>query len=213
VNELTPLVFVVDDDVAILRSLRRLLVSLGHVVETFSSPVEFLDRAAPEGPACAIIDLSMPQMNGLEVQEEISRRKWPCSVIVLTGHGDIPDSVRALKSGAVDFLTKPVDDEMLANAIAVALRQQEQMLELRVQNEQLKNRFATLTEREQQVMKLVVAGYINKQIAYELGISEKTVKAHRAKVMQKTGTRSLAALVHLNIELCRSDGGVPDAPD
>lgn len=199
--EFSELVFVVDNDEEVLRSLDRLLRSSGFDCETYSSPLEFLGRDEPECPACAILDLSMPQKNGLEVQQEIAHRELPCGVVILTGHGDVPASVRAMKLGAIDFLTKPVDEEDLVRAVREALDRQRQVFELRAHYDGLRDRFAPLTERENQVMEMVVAGHLNKQIAYHLGISEKTVKAHRAKVMQKTGTKSLAKLVQLHTEL------------
>ena len=199
-----PLVFVVDDDSAVLKSLRRLLVASGFAVEGFASPLQFLDREPPDRPACVVLDLSMPEMDGLAVYEAILRRGWLCGVVILTGHGDIPSSVRAMKLGAVDFLTKPVDDEVLLTAIHDALARQEQVFELRAQHEGLKSRFEPLTARESEVMEMVVNGRLNKQIAYELDISEKTVKVHRAKVMQKTGAKSLASLVQLYFELQQS---------
>ena len=196
-----PLVFVVDDDAAILKSLRRLLGASGFAVETFSSPLQFLDREPPDQPSCVVLDLSMPDMDGLAVHKAIVDRNWPCGVVILTGHGDIPASVRAMKLGAVDFLTKPVDEDILVTALREALARQEQAFELRSQYEDIKSRFEPLTARENEVMEMVVNGLLNKQIAHELGISEKTVKAHRAKVMQKTGARSLAGLVHLYFDL------------
>ena len=192
------LVFVVDDDPKVLKSLGRLLRSCGFEVETFSSPLTFLERGAPDRPACAVLDLSMPDMSGLETQEALAREEWACGVVILTGQGDIPATVRAMKLGAVDFLTKPVDEEDLIKAIGEALDRQKQVYELRAQYEDLRDRFAPLTPREREVMEFVVAGYLNKQIAYKLDISEKTVKAHRAKVMQKTGAKSLAKLVQLH---------------
>ena len=187
-----PLVFVVDDDSAVLKSLRRLLVASGFAVEGFASPLQFLDREPPDRPACVVLDLSMPEMDGLAVYEAILRRGWLLGV------------VRAMKLGAVDFLTKPVDDEVLLTAIHDALARQEQVFELRAQHEGLKSRFEPLTARESEVMEMVVNGRLNKQIAYELDISEKTVKVHRAKVMQKTGAKSLASLVQLYFELQQS---------
>ncbi len=204
-----PLVFVVDDDEAVLKGLRRVLASAGLYAETYSSPRDFLDRDIPDRPCCAILDLSMPDMDGLAVHETIVQLEWPCGVVILTGHGDVPSSVRAMKLGAIDFLTKPVDADELVKAVQEALDRQEQVFELRSQYEELKSRFEPLTARESQVMEMVVDGYLNKQIAHELGISEKTVKAHRAKVMQKTGARSLASLVQLYLELRQSDDQRP----
>lgn len=196
-----PLVFIVDDDPAVLKSLSRLLGASGFVIETFASPLQFIGREPPDRPACAILDLSMPDMDGLAVQRAIVEGGWPCGVVFLTGRGDIPSSVQAMKLGAVDFLAKPVDADILIQALNEALVRQEQAFELRSQHEDLKGRFEPLTAREREVMEMVVNGSLNKQIAHELGISEKTVKAHRAKVMQKTGANSLASLVHLYFEL------------
>ena len=205
-------VFIVDDDEAVLKSLKRLLVSSGFDVETFTSPLTFLDSATPKLPSCVILDLSMPELDGLSVHRAIIDGEWPCGVVILTGHGDIPTSVQAMKLGAVDFLTKPVDEDDLLTAVDKTLAQQEQVFELRAHYEDLKNRFEPLTARESEVMKLVVKGSLNKQIAHELEISEKTVKAHRAKVMQKTGARSLASLVRLYFELEQSNGTDRDQP-
>ena len=199
------LLFFVDDDPEVLKSLGRLMRSTGFNVETYSSPTEFLQREAPRRPSCAVLDLSMPDMSGLEVQEALADKEWLCGVIILTGQGDIPASVRAMKMGAVDFLTKPVDEDDLLNAIREALERQEQVFELRAHHEDLRDRFAPLTGREREVMELVVAGLLNKQIAFELDISEKTVKAHRAKVMQKTGAKSLAKLVQLHNDLKQAE--------
>ena len=198
-------VFVVDDDEGVLKSLKRLLGASGFAVETFASPLGFLDAPMPDGPSCAVLDLSMPDMDGLAVHKALIDADWPCSVVILTGHGDIPSSVTAMKLGAVDFLTKPVDEAELIRAVNEALTRQEQVFEMHAHLEDLKSRFEPLTDRESEVMEMVVNGRLNKQIAHELGISEKTVKAHRAKVMQKTGARSLASLVRLYFELQESN--------
>lgn len=207
-----PLVCIVDDDEAVLKSLKRLLGAAGFNVETFASPLLFLDRAPPECPACVVLDLSMPDMDGLAVHRAIVERDWHCGVVILTGHGDIPSSVEAMKLGAIDFLTKPVDDADLISAIEEAVARQTQAFELHAQHEGLKERFEPLTAREREVMELVVNGRLNKQIAHALDISEKTVKAHRAKVMQKTGARSLASLVQLWFELQQSNGKDQNPP-
>lgn len=206
-------VFIVDDDEAVLKSLRRLLTASGLDVKTFTSPVEFLDVASPDGPTCVVLDLSMPELDGLAVYKAIIERDWPCGVIILTGHGDIPTSVEAMKLGAVDFLTKPVDEDDLITAVREAVVRQKQIFEIHTQHEDLKGRFEPLTAREREVMELVVSGRLNKQIAHDLEISEKTVKAHRAKVMQKTGAKSLAGLVQLWFELQQSGDkeGIPPA--
>jgi FixJ family two-component response regulator len=197
-------IFVVDDDEGVLKSLKRLLKASGFAVETFTSPLRFLERPSPEGPSCVVLDLSMPDMDGMSVHRAIVERDWPCGVVILTGHGDIPSSVESMKLGAIDFLTKPVDEDDLVRAVQEALARQEQAVELNAHYEDLKSRFEPLTARENEVMERIVNGRLNKQIAHELGISEKTVKAHRAKVMQKTGARSLAGLVQLYFELRQS---------
>ncbi len=183
-------VFVVDDDRSVRRSLRRLLTNAGYKVEEFASAEEFLNRADGAEPACAVLDLAMPGMNGLALQQELVRTKLPLGLVFLSGHGDIPASVAAMKQGAVDFLTKPVDEQVLLRAIEsafVGARGQVALIKW----------LSSLTPREMQVMQHVIKGALNKQIAAELGIAEKTVKAHRAQVMKKTGAGSLANLVRL----------------
>ena len=205
-TDAAPLVFLVDDEEAILKGLGRLLRAEGFEIEAYSSPLEFLQRSPPDRPCCVVLDLSMPQMDGLAVHEAIVGRDWPCGVIFLTGTGDIPSTVKAMKLGAFDFLTKPVDAEDLVRALRDALERQAQSFELHEHYDDLKSRFEPLTPRESEVMELVVNGRLNKQIASELDISEKTVKAHRAKVMQKTGVRSLASLVQMYFEMQQANG-------
>jgi FixJ family two-component response regulator len=183
-------VIIVDDDDSVRRSLRRLLTGIGYEVEEFGSAEEFLDYSGSAEPACAVLDLAMPGMDGLALQRELVRIKLPLGLVFLSGHGDIPASVAAIKHGAVDFLTKPVDETVLLSAIETALESAQAQAGL-------SNRFASLSPRELQVMHHVVSGMLNKQIAVELGISEKTVKVHRAHLMQKTGVRSLAELVQI----------------
>ena len=183
-------VIVVDDDESVRRSLRRLLTNAGYEVEEFSSAEEFLDRASDVEPACALLDLAMPGMDGLALQQELVSNKLPLGLVFLSGHGDIPASVAAMKQGAVDFLTKPVDEKVLLRAIETALVGARDQVAL-------SNRLSSLSPRETQVMHGVVNGVLNKQIAAELSIAEKTVKVHRARVMEKTGVRSLAELVQL----------------
>lgn len=183
-------VIVVDDDESVRRGLRRLLVNSGYEVEEFASAEEFLDRANCVEPACALLDLAMPGMDGLALQRKLVSNKLPLGLVFLSGHGDIPASVAAMKRGAVDFLTKPADEKDLLRAIETALvgaRDQAAM----------SNRLSSLSPRETQVMHRIINGALNKQIAAELGIAEKTVKAHRGQVMKKTGVRSLAELVQL----------------
>jgi FixJ family two-component response regulator len=186
-------VIVVDDDESVRRSLRRLLTNTGYEVEEFASAEEFLARANGVEPACAVLDLAMPGMDGLALQQELVSNKLPLGLVFLSGHGDIPASVAAMKQGAVDFLTKPVDEKVLLRAIETALVGAREQVAL-------SNRFSSLSPREMQVMHRIVNGALNKQIAAELGIAEKTVKVHRARVMEKTGVRSLAELVQLCIK-------------
>jgi FixJ family two-component response regulator len=183
-------VIVVDDDASVRRSLRRLLTGAGYEVEVFASAEEFLDRANGEEPACAVLDLAMPGMDGLALQRELVNNKLPLGLVFLSGHGDIPASVAAMKQGAVDFLTKPVDENAFLPAVERALAGARNQVAL-------SSRFSSLSPRELQVMHRVVKGMLNKQIASQLGIAEKTVKVHRAHLMEKTGVRSLAQLVQL----------------
>jgi FixJ family two-component response regulator len=198
-NSDTGHVFLVDDDESVRRSLERLLRSAGHTVDTFASANDFLDHDSPNTPACAILDLAMPGMDGLELQRCLCAEDLPVGVIFLTGHGDIPTSVQAMKQGAVDFLTKPVDEADLLLAIDTVLREQRQLQENQTKLAKLHERFTSLSPRERQVMELIVTGLLNKQAAAKLGIREKTVKAHRAQVMKKTGARTIAELVQLYI--------------
>lgn len=194
-TKVPPMVFVVDDDAAVRVGLERLLRSAGYQAYTFPSAAAFLDTAPTGGEACLILDLKMPGINGLELQDALAGRDWAIPIVFLTSTGDIPATVRAMKHGAVDFLTKPVEDSVLFGAIETALaratvnhRQQEELSVLRA-------RFDTLTPREKEVMQLVVVGLLNKQIAGELGAAEKTIKVHRARVMQKMQVQSVAELV------------------
>lgn len=190
-------VFVVDDDESVGRALGRLLRGAGYAVEVYTSAEAFIDCSQPNGPACAIVDLAMPGMDGLELQARLVDENREIGVVFLTGHGDIPASVRAMKQGAVDFLIKPVDEICLLKAIEVALTRQEQIIASRMQSAALRQRFDSLSGRECEVLQLVVDGLLNKQIAAELGISEKTVKVHRSRVMHKTGARTAAQLARL----------------
>ncbi len=190
-------VFVVDDDESVGRALGRLLRGAGYAVEVYTSAEAFIDCSQPNGPACAIVDLAMPGMDGLELQARLVDENREIGVVFLTGHGDIPASVRAMKQGAVDFLIKPVDESCLLQAIEVALNRQQQIIASRMQSAALRQRFDSLSGRECEVLQLVVDGLLNKQIAAELGISEKTVKVHRSRVMHKTGARTAAQLARL----------------
>ena len=192
-----PTVFLVDDDRSVLRAIGRLVRSAGWNVATFGSAQEFLDRQDPDAPGCLVLDLSMPGLNGLELQQALARAGHRLPIIFLTGHGDIPMSVRAMKSGALDFLSKPCADEELLSAIRLALSRDQQFRLERAEVRALAERFATLTPREHQVMLGVVAGQLNKQIAADLGTVEKTIKVHRARVMEKLRVTSVADLVRL----------------
>ncbi|UQA58739.1 response regulator transcription factor [Polyangium aurulentum] len=195
--ESAAMVFVVDDDPSVLRGLERLLRSAGYKVEAHASPRAFLERAPSEGPGCVVVDLRMPEIGGLDLQEELSRRGFPLPLVFLTGHGDVPSSVRAMKGGAIDFLTKPCDDTDLLAAVERALERDRQARAARAEQESVQARFASLTPREREVCLLVARGLLNKQIAVELGAAEKTIKVHRARVMEKLGVESVAELVRL----------------
>lgn len=192
-----PTVYIVDDDASIRTSLTRLLRAKGYEVYTYGSAADFLARDADGRRGCVVLDLHMPGLSGLQLQEALAHDPAPLPIVFLTGHGDVRTSVRAMKSGAVDFLSKPVEQQELFAAVERALTLDLQAQQTRDQQRQRQSRLATLTQREQQVFALVVAGKLNKQIARELGITERTVKAHRAEVMRKLGAESLAELVQL----------------
>jgi FixJ family two-component response regulator len=190
-------VFVVDDDASMRRSLDRLLRSLGYGVETFASARAFLDRPPMQGIACLVLDLRMPEVDGLDLQARLAARGDDLPVIFVTGHGDVPSSVRAMKAGAFDFLTKPFDESVLRAAIERALDWHAEVRASRASLDALHARFVTLTPREREVCEQVADGWLNKQVADRLGTSEKTVKVHRARVMEKLGVRSVAELVRI----------------
>ena len=190
-------VFVVDDDPSVLRSLDRILRSMGFTVEMFDSPRLFLDRCDLGRPGCVLLDLAMPHISGIDVQQHLLDAGSLLSVVFLSGEGSIPVSVSAMKAGAVDFLVKPVNDDQLAETIVRALERNKRLRSDRDEREGIVNRYLTLTAREKEVMRHLLCGKRNKQIAYELGIVEKTIKVHRARILAKLQVRSLVTLFEL----------------
>jgi FixJ family two-component response regulator len=196
-----PIVFVVDDDVSVRESLELLIQCAGWQPEVFASAQEFLSRPRVLAPSCLILDVSLPDLNGLDLQKRIAGDRTDMPIIFITGHGDVPMTVRAMKAGAVEFLTKPFGDEVLLGAIRSAIERSSSALNQAAELRELRDAYASLTHREQQVMELVVSGQLNKQIGGELGISEITVKAHRGKMMRKMNADSLAELVNMAAKL------------
>jgi FixJ family two-component response regulator len=190
-----PIVFVVDDDVSVRESLELLIRCEGWQPETFASAQEFLARPRALGPSCMILDVGLPGLNGLDLQKRIAGDRIGMPIIFITGHGDVPMTVQAMKAGAVEFLTKPFSDEVLLNAIRDALERSRAALDHEAEMRALRDCYASLTSREKEVMALVVSGLLNKQVGAELGISEITVKAHRGNMMRKMKAGSLADLV------------------
>jgi FixJ family two-component response regulator len=196
VGSKTPLVFIVDDDVSVRESLELLILSADWQPESFASAEDFLARPRIDGPSCLVLDVSLPNLNGLDLQQRIVDRV-DMPIIFITGYGDVPTTVQAMKAGAVEFLTKPFSDEVLLNAIRKAIERSCTALAHEAELRALRDCYSSLTPREQETMALVVSGLLNKQIALELGISEITVKAHRGQVMRKMQVDSLAELVRV----------------
>lgn len=196
-----PLVIIVDDDVSVRESLGSLLALEDREVRSFESAGAFLDWSPPHGPKCLLLDVSLPDLSGLDVQDSIADRYPDMPIIFMTGYGDVPTSVRAMKAGAAEFLIKPLDSDVLLAAIDRALERSEAGLRTRAEQDALEARYASLSARERQVLRLIVAGLLNKQVGGELGISEITVKAHRGRLMTKMKAKTFADLVKMSARL------------
>jgi len=188
-------VYVVDDDPSVRKALERLLRSAGYNAMTFASAPEFLNFTCPDTPGCLVLDIKMPELSGLELQDCLSEKGFFLPIIFITGHGTVPASVKAFKAGAMDFLQKPFKDRELLDAVSRGIKKHRRLRREQKEMKTLRTRLGTLTPRERDVFSLVASGMLNKQVAFDLGITEKTIKVHRARVMQKMGAQSLAELV------------------
>jgi FixJ family two-component response regulator len=200
-----PTIFIVDDDPAVLKALTRLLQIEGFAVRSFHSPEAFLAQHDPAAPGCILLDMAMPSLDGLALQRALQASGCERFIIFITGRGDIPSSVQAMKAGAVDVLTKPFEDQHLLDAIRIAVARDDSAREMVARLQSIQRRLATLTRREREVLEHVVTGQLNKQIAADLGTVEKTIKVHRARVMEKMGVSSLAELVRLAVQFGLED--------
>jgi FixJ family two-component response regulator len=196
-SEFEQVVYVVDDDTDVREGVGALLESVGLQVVTLSSTAEFLAQKRADSPSCLVLDVRLPGLSGLDFQAELAKAQMDIPIVFITGHGDIPMSVKAMKAGAVEFLTKPVREQDLLDAVRVALERDRARLDTQIQTQSLRFRYDSLTDRERQVMRLVCAGLMNKQVAAEMGVSEVTVKVHRHNVMKKLEARSFADLVRM----------------
>lgn len=193
----SPVVFVVDDEPSVRASLKRLIGSVGLQVQAFASAEEFLNYKRPDGPECLVLDVRLPELSGLDLQQQLTKMKLDLPIVFITGHGDIPMSVRAMKAGAVEFLTKPFTEEDLLQAIQQGIERNRTARQLRAEVGRLQQDYSSLTPREREVFPLVTSGLLNKQVAALLGTSEKTIKVHRGRIMQKMKATSLAGLIHM----------------
>ncbi len=205
-NTDTTIVFVIDDDVSVRKGLERLLRMAGYPTETFASVPDFLNREHHCGAGCLVMDVRLPEVSGLEADAKLSQANYRLPIVFITGYADVSTSVRAMKSGAVDFLSKPVGEDALLAAVRTALDRERQQRKIRTEVDHILQRVASLTPREKEVLHHVVSGQLNKQIAVRLGVGEKTIKAHRARVMEKMETATLADLVRT-----AGKAGIPEA--
>lgn len=204
-----PIVFIVDDDASMRRALTNLFESVGLKVEAFGSAPQLLQAKPPEVPSCLVLDIRLPGASGLDLQSDLAKANIQTPVIFITGHGDIPMTVRAMKSGAIDFLTKPVRDQDILDAVQAAIERDRKRRDLNKTVSSVKSRFETLSSRERDVLSLVTSGLMNKQVAAQLGLAEITVKIYRGQIMRKMGAKSLADLVRMSEAL----GIRPSKPD